>query len=108
MKETHKGIEYTVSETYSNKDMTGWDLSKKKDMDDVVIHGLCLSHEILSECLPKNLKGTTFIACNLDNVVIPDGATVIDCSQRRFAKQEDGLDWNLDEDGNPTSIVNGD
>lgn len=93
---------------YDDKDCTGWDLSDRTDMDGITIHGLCLSNEAPNaQVLPPTLTGVTFIACNLDNVHIPDG-NIVDpsCSTRRFKVQNDGEDWLIDGDGNPTSPVN--
>lgn len=91
---TYNNIEYEISESYSFKDMTGWDLSAREDMDGIVIYGSCLSHETPdAETLPTNLTGATFIKCNLDNVKVPPGNTVIDCSVRRFSVQNDLEDW---------------
>ena len=49
-----------------------------------------------------DLKGVTFIKCNLDNIYIPPGNTVIDCHCRRFCCQADGNDWVLDKANKPT------
>lgn len=88
------GVRHKCCDNYSNRDMTGWDLSDRKDMDNLVIHGLCLSNETPNaQVLPPKLTGTTFIACNLDNVAIPPGNKLIDCSNRLFKVQEDGHDW---------------
>ena len=84
---------------YDDKDCTGWDLSDRKDMNGLTIHGLCLSNETPgAKVLPLNLKGVTFIACNLDNVFIPPGNTVRDCSTRQFEVQNDGEDWLIHPD----------
>ncbi len=91
---------------YDDKDHTGHDLSDRTDMDGLTIHGLCLSHETPdARVLPPSLRGTTFIACNLDNVLIPDGNTLINCSNRRFKIQDDGQDWEIDENDNPIKIL---
>jgi len=94
MKETYQGIQYDCDEVYSNKDHTGHDLSDRKDISGIVIHGLCLSNETPNaRVLPLDITGTTFLCCNLDNVFIPDGNTLINCSNRLFQAQEDGHDW---------------
>lgn len=95
--ETYNGITYKCDDTYSDKDCTGWDLSDRKNMNGIVIHGLCLSNETPNaQVLPKDLQGTTFLLCNLDNVFIPPGNQLIDCSNRLFEVQTDGEDWQLD------------
>jgi hypothetical protein len=82
---------------YDNKDFTGHDLSDRKDMDNLTITGLCLSNETPNAfVLPPNLKGVTFVDCNLDNVFIPVGNVMVRGSNRRFKVQEDGEDWIID------------
>lgn len=90
---------------YTNKDCTGWDLSDRTDMDGITIEGLCLSQESPREVLPPTLTGVTFVDCNLDNVIIPSGNILIRTRNRRFLVQEDGLDWEIDADGNPIKIL---
>lgn len=55
---------------------------------------------------PDGMTGVTFIKCHLNNLIIPPGNTVIDCSQKRFAAQNDGNDWLIDNNNNPTLPVN--
>lgn len=94
---SYNGVDYDISEKYSNRDMTGWNISSAEDMDGIVIVNSCLASQDLSaQVLPANLTGATFIRCNLDNVFIPDGNTVIDCSNRFIAEQNDGEDWLID------------
>lgn len=91
-----------MSSPYDNKNYTGWNLSDRTDMGGLTIEGLCLSNETPNAMvLPPNLTGTTFVDCNLDNVFIPPGNTLVRCRVARFRVQEDGLDWLLDEDLNP-------
>ncbi len=102
----YKGIPYLLSDKYSNKDFTGHDLSARNDMDGIVIHGSCFSNEELdAKSLPQNLVGTTFILCNLANVKIPAGATVIDCNTMRFKVQNDGEDWVVDSQNKPVEPI---
>lgn len=95
VKENYNGIIYDCSDAYSNKCMTGWDLSGRTDMNNLVIHGLCLSNETPNaQVLPLGLTGTTFLFCNLDNVFVPSGNTIDEsCSNRLFQVQADGQDW---------------
>lgn len=98
-----------MASKYDNKDCTGWDLSNRTDMDGLNIEGLCLSNETPdAKVLPPKLKGTTFIACNLDNVFIPDGNTIDEsCSIRRFQVQNDGEDWEIQPTTNiPITPIN--
>lgn len=94
----HNGTVYEIYDALSNKDMTGWNLSQRTDMDNKVIYNICLSNETPdAEVLPANLTGATFIASNLDNVLVPEGNTIIDCLTRRFQVQNDNEDWFLEE-----------
>jgi hypothetical protein len=103
----YKGIQYEPNDAYSDKDMTGWDLSDRTNMSGTVIHGLCLSNETPdAQVLPPDLTGTTFLLCNLCNVLIPPGNQVIDCQTTRFEVQNDLRDWKLDEDDSPVEPVN--
>lgn len=106
MKHTYEGIEYDIDEAYSFKDMTGWDLSDHKDMDGKVIYCLTLSNETPdAQVLPANLTGATFIKCNLCNVFVPPGNTVIDCQTQRFKVQNDGEDWFIGDDDKPVEPI---
>lgn len=97
----------TSNAKYSHKDFTGHDLSDRKDMDNIVIENSCFSNETPDALiLPANLTGTTFIDCNLDNVFIPKGNTVVRGSVRRFQVQNDREDWLLDGQGKPSSPTN--
>lgn len=108
VKELIQGKKQDCCDTYSNRDMTGWDLSDRKDMNNKFIHGLCLSHESPSNCLPPKLTGATFYACNLDNVIIPVGNTVDStCSNRFFKVQDDGQDWLIDAKSSPVRKLGG-
>jgi hypothetical protein len=91
---------------YDNQDFTGWDLSDRTDMDGLTITGTCLSQSAPdTHCLPETLSGVTFVHCNLMNVYIPDGNTVIDCQTQRYLVQPDGQDWEVDSDNNPIKIL---
>lgn len=103
---THNNIQYEISDKYSNKDMTGWDLSLNDDMNGIVVYNSCLSNETPNaKILPPNLIGSTFIDCNLDNVLIPIGNIVIDCSIRKFQIQNDNVDWIVDDNLKPIEPV---
>ena len=92
---------------YSNKDFTGQDLSNRTDMNGLVIENSCFSQETPDrEIFPKDLTGCTFIDCNLDNVFIPEGNKLENCSTRRFKAQDDGKDWIIDEDGKTIKTLN--
>lgn len=101
------GYQYDFDERYSFRNFTGQDLSSREDMDGLAICGSCFSQEVPdAPTLPPKLTGATFVRCNLDNVKVPDGNTVIDCTTRRFRAQNDGNDWLLDANGDPEKPVN--
>lgn len=92
---------------YSRKDFTGRTLIEATDLNGQTITGSCFSQETPdSEIFPVGMTGVTFINCNLDNVIIPDGNTVQDCSTRRFQVQNDLNDWEIDENDDPVKLVN--
>lgn len=91
---------------YSFKDFTGQILSDKTDMSNQIITGSCFSQETPdTHVFPEDMTGTTFIDCNLDNVFIPQGNTVIRGTQKRFIVQNDLRDWIIDENNNPIKLV---
>lgn len=101
MKIISEDVQYDIDETRSFKDLTNQ------------YHGLIpegtvvYSSSMYSEtpgfhAFDTNTHGVTFVKCNLDNVVIPDGNTLINCSTKRFKSQPDGFDWLVDAQNNPT------
>lgn len=103
----HRGISYEVFDELSNKSLTGWDLSLRNDLNGKVIYNSCIANEKPNaQVLPANLTGAKFICCNLNNVVIPNGNEVIDCSVKKFQVQNDGEDWIIDNDLKPLEPVN--
>ena len=89
---------------YSNKDFTGRNLTDADpaDFTGQTIHQLCLSQETPdSDVLPLGVTDCTLLNCNLDNCTIPAGYTVEGGSTRRYAIQEDGMDWLIDANNNP-------
>ena len=77
-----------------------------KDMTDIEIRGSCFSQEKPdTRIFPSDMVGVTFINCNLDNCIIPEGNFIIDCSQKKFKVQSDGKDWILDENYKPVEVL---
>lgn len=98
---TYQNKQYKVNEKYSLKDFTGLDMSVEPI--EGIVYGSCFSQEEpYRHIFTEDMKGVTFLKCNLSNVFIPEGNTVIDCKQIRFEVQEDGKDWYINEDGSPT------
>lgn len=102
------GSNTEVSDTYSCKDYTGMTIEPNLTLNGSIIYQSCFSQETPdTEVFPSDMTGVTFINCNLDNVLMPSGNTIIGGTHRRFQAQEDGLDWELDVDGNPLGVLNG-
>lgn len=75
--------------------------------DGAYVYGSCFSKEMPDTVIFRaDMKGVTFRNCNLMNVRIPDGNTVIDCQTQRFTVQNDGNDWVIGEDGKPVEPLN--
>ena len=103
MIKTYNKTEYNLNDDYSFKDFTG-----RSNLEvSGIIYGSCFSQEIPdNHIFPDNMTGVTFIKCNLDNVFIPAGNTIIDCSQRIFFVQNDKNDWLINELNLPIMPVN--
>ena len=76
----------------------------------VEIKGTCFYRESLlgetgdpyKEIFPPTMTGVTFNRCNLDNIFVPLGNTIInDGGHRRIRVQNDLKDWLVDASGNP-------
>lgn len=93
---------------FSSRDYTNLNLEDvQENMNHEIIRGACFSQqEPDTKVFPDKMSGVTFINCNLDNVVIPEGNKLIDCSNRRYKVQNDLNDWEIDENGNPVRLVN--
>lgn len=104
MKAPHPYEQFDIDESLSYrifKDTDGIDWNNK------VIYRSALTFETPdTEVFPADVEGVTFIYSNLDNVVIPPGVTLIDCSNTRYEAQNDLNDWIIDEEGNPQMPVN--
>ena len=96
---------YEYDEKLSYRDFTNQTVSDSYDFSGKVIYQSCFSNEQPNSDIFGKIKGTTFIKCNLDNITIPDGCTVVDCSQKRFKIQSDGNDWLVDENDIPDKPV---
>lgn len=91
---------------YSHKDFTNRNLLDRTDLDGQYIRSSCFSQEKPdTQVFPDSMSGVTFVNCNLDNCIIPDGNEVIDCSTTRYEVQNDLNDWEVDEEGNPLCIM---
>lgn len=64
----------------------------------------------LKKIFLATMTGVIFLRCNLDNVFIPPGNTLMDdggvpCSNRRIRVQDDGRDWIVEADGTPKEVL---
>ena len=92
---------------YDFKDFTGKSL-RDTNLDDMVIVGSCFAQEghPYQHIFNDTMKGVTFRRCNLDNVYIPPGNIMDDCSNRQIMVQNDLRDWEVDEHLFPVRVVN--
>ena len=103
MLRVYNGKEYDCSDEFSFKDFTGRsDVHFEGMKGGIVVYGSCFSQEIPDRHIfPDTMSGVIFIKCNLDNVFIPVGNAIIDCSQKKFKKQNDKNDWLVDINNAP-------
>jgi hypothetical protein len=76
-----------MNEKYSHKDFSGKSLIDvdPKELNDTEIHGSCFAQEVpfgkqaeFVRVFPEEMTGVTFVGCNLDNVLVPEGCKAID------------------------------
>ena len=91
---------------FSCKDFTN--AGREIDIPDgAYVYGSCFSQETPdSKIFRASMKSVTFRNCNLSNVFIPDGNTVIDCQADRYEVQNDLNDWIIDDNGYPVKPLN--
>lgn len=91
------------NEKYSLKDFSGQKFvnEPKEDFGGEII-GACFYQENApeTEVFPSDIT-TMFIRCNLDNVKLPLGCTLEDCTNKRIKVGEDGYDWIVNENLQP-------
>lgn len=111
MKAPHPFEQYDYDEKLSFRDFTNWEFKSRPEYDfnNKVIYSSCFMQETPdSDIFGNIIRGAVFINCNLDNVIIPEGNTIImegGGSQKRFKNQNDGNDWEIDEENKPTRPV---
>lgn len=103
--------EITCDDEYSFRDFTHRKLTDhgiiESDLSNKIIYASCFSQENPdSHIFPEDMTGVMFYNCNLDNVYIPPGNTVIGGSQRRFKVQNDLRDWEIDGTDTPKEVIN--
>ncbi len=78
-----------------------------KELEGLTIYAACFYQEQPDvDVFPSDVKNLTLAFCNLDNVVIPSGVTLIQCSTRRLQVQNDLRDWEIDAQNRPVKLVN--
>lgn len=79
-----------------------------KELDGMTIYASCFYQESLDiDVFPSDVKNLTLVYCNLDNVNISAGVTVIaNRPQRHIQVQNDCRDWELDANNQPIKLVN--
>ena len=75
--------------------------------DGSYVYGSCFSCETPdAKMFRASMRNVTFRNCNLSNVFIPAGNTVIDCQTDRYEVQNDLNDWIVDDNGYPLKPLN--
>lgn len=95
------------SAEYSHKSLSHVNLTNADIPPGTKIRSSCFSREEPDSVIfPSDMTGVTFVNCNLDNIVIPPGNTLVDCSNKRFEVQNDLNDWIIDHNDDPVQLVN--
>jgi len=96
-----------MSEEFSQKGHVLHSLEKENVPVGTNIYATCYSREQPDSIIfPKNMTGVTFYNCNLMNVYIPQGNTVVNCRTERFYCQNDLEDWEIDQADKPIKPIN--
>jgi hypothetical protein len=107
------GLLVQYNEQYSFRDFTNQDLRSATDLDGAVIKGSCFyqtcaedfAGDPLRHIFPGDMRDVSFVECNLDNVYIPPGNTIRQCSHRRIKRMNDGEYWFVGEDFKPVEPI---
>ena len=107
MRIEHEGTTYEVDDELSFKIFTNWNLKEHQfDFNGKTVYASSFYNETPdSDILPDGIKDVTFLKCDLNNIIIPEGNTVIDCSQERIELMNDMRDWITDPEGNAQKVV---
>lgn len=83
-------------------------VGRAKELPGIVIYKSCFYQEGKpdQDVFPSDVKNLTLVWCNLDNVRVPAGVTLISCTQRRIVAHDDGTDWLVDDSNTFVEPVN--
>lgn len=90
--------------------MTFKDMSPN-DFSNCEIHNSCfyqkakIGDKIPKDIFPDGVENLIFVRCNLDNVLLPKGATMIDSTNKLIQQQIDGLNWIVDKTLKPIELL---
>lgn len=79
------------------------DVDPKEFSDCEIVNTSFMQHEPYTEVFPRGIEKLKFIGCNLDNCIIPDGATLENCTNLQYKTQNDGERWIVDDKLAPVS-----
>ncbi|MDD5199262.1 MAG: hypothetical protein PHC88_05610 [Terrimicrobiaceae bacterium] len=106
----HRAIILEYSDEWSFKNFSNQRnifAGRGKELDGLTIYSTSFYQEALDvDIFPSDVKNLVLAFCNLDNVVIPRGSTLIECSTRRIKVQNDLRDWELDDNDQPIKLIN--
>lgn len=104
----YEGVSYECDDELSGRDFNGWEFLSRPEYDfsNKIIYASIFSQEAPDQSIfGDKMTGATFLRCNLTNVFVPDGNTVIDCVTTRAATLNDGRVWELDAGDRPVKLT---
>lgn len=106
----HQPILLTYSDVWSFQNFTNKRnvfQGRGKELDGLVVYSTTFYQEARDvDIFPSDVQNLTLAFCNLDNVKIPAGVTLIQCSTRRLQVQNDLRDWELNDKNLPVKVTN--
>ena len=98
-----------MAESVDFRDFTGWDMRDHPALippPGGTVRGSCFAQEAARDGQNRVIfssawRNVRFIGCNLDNAVLPTGATTVGCSTKRHRPQNDREDWLVTDQNEP-------
>lgn len=92
----------------SGKDFTGKSLKDEHILPGTNIYASVFYQENKPDehIFPEDMAGVSFYNCNLDNVYVPLGNTIIGGTHKNMMVQNDLRDWEIDETAKPIKVSN--